>query len=193
MSTIIPRRLLLLIFVVTFALGAMGAVILLHRLSQPSKVQARAASTHADKADADKTDADKSDAEDDDAKESVRPWPEDAGTPEQVMYSQPDLMKQAIDRVTPRTVGKSNLFVIGFAGDGEEDVFRNEVEFVERQFIQRFDAAGHTLMLINNPATVSQRPLASLSNLQTAIDAMDVEMAPDQDILLLFLTSHGSR
>lgn len=188
MPTTTTRRLLVLTFVLTFALGALGAVLLLHRPPAPP-VAAPATTATPPAAPADKDDADS----DDTKGSSSRPWPDDAGTPEQVMYAQPQLMKDAIDRLTPRRPGKPNLYVIGFAGDGDEDVFRNEAEFVERQFIQRFDAAGHTLLLINNPATVTQRPLASLSNLQTAVDAVDAEMDPDQDILLLFLTSHGSR
>jgi hypothetical protein len=71
-------------------------------------------------------------------------------------------------------------------------VFRNEVDFVERQFSERFDSAGHTVQLINNPATLDERPLASLTNLQTAVDAIASRMNTEEDILMLFLTSHGS-
>jgi hypothetical protein len=111
---------------------------------------------------------------------------------EAVMYDQPRLMQDAIAKLVPHTPGKANLYLIGFAGDSEENVFRNEVEFVEQQFIRRFDAAGHTLLLENNVATLPNRPIASLTNLDIALDAVAKKMNGDEDILLLFLTSHGS-
>lgn len=111
---------------------------------------------------------------------------------EAVMYDQPRLMQAAIGKLVPHTPGKANLYLIGFAGDSEENVFRNEVEFVEQQFTRRFDAAGHTLLLENNIATLQDRPIASLTNLDIALDAVAKKMNRDEDILLLFLTSHGS-
>ncbi|MDR3385895.1 MAG: C13 family peptidase [Rudaea sp.] len=172
------RRLLVTIFTLAFALGAVGAFVFTREHVQQAAVVPAVQAPDRDKAD---------------AKDSTEQWPDDAGSPEQVMYAQPQLMQDAVQRLLPRTPEKANLYLVGFAGDGDENVFRNEVEFVERQFVQRFDAAGHTLLLINNPATVAQRPLASLTNLGTAIDAAAGRMDPDQDILLLFLTSHGSR
>src|SRR5579863_5517278 len=96
-------------------------------------------------------------------------WPASAGSPEQVIYAQDQRMHEALDRLAPRTDGKTNLYLINFAGDGEEDVFRNEVEYVENLFSHRFAAAGHVLSLINNPATLDKRPIASLSNHELAI------------------------
>ena len=112
--------------------------------------------------------------------------------PEAVIYDQPRLLESAIDKLQPRKPGQPNLFVVAFAGDGEEDVFRNEVEFVDELFSKRFDANGHVIVLENNPATVETRPLATLTNLRFALDAVAERMDPAEDILLLYLTSHGS-
>ena len=46
-------------------------------------------------------------------------------------------------------------------------------------------------MLENNPATLDSRPLASWSNLETALTGLSQVMDPQQDILMLYLTSHG--
>ncbi len=119
-------------------------------------------------------------------------WPDDADSPEQVLYAQTQRMQEAIDKLTPRIAGRVNMYVVAFAGVGEENVFRNEAEFVARQFEQRFDAAGHTLLLVNNPQTLQTLPLANLTNLETAVDAIAERMDADNDILLLFMTSHGS-
>jgi len=120
-------------------------------------------------------------------------WPSDAGSPEQILYAQPDRMRVALAHLAPRTPGKTNLFMISFAGDGEEDVFRNEVEYVDKLFSERFAAKGHVLTLVNNPATLAQHPIASLSNLELAIDGLAKKMNADQDVLMVFITTHGSR
>jgi hypothetical protein len=122
----------------------------------------------------------------------ARPWPDDAGSAEQLLYAQRAMMDKAIAGLADRTPGRPNLYVIAFAGDGDEDVFRNEVEYVDRLFRERFDAAGHVLVLVNNPSTLLDRPIASLTNLQAAVDAVARKIDPAEDIVLLFLTSHGS-
>ncbi|MBN8480057.1 MAG: caspase family protein [Xanthomonadales bacterium] len=112
--------------------------------------------------------------------------------PEAVMYDQPRLLDAAIAALQPRRPGQPNLYVIAFAGDGNEDVFRNEAEYVERLFATRFGAAGHVLVLENHAHTVATRPLATWTNLQRALGAIAGRMDPANDILFLYLTSHGS-
>ena len=112
--------------------------------------------------------------------------------PEQLMFDQPQLLGSAIDALRPRVPGKTNLYVVAFAGDGGENVFRNEVEYAGKLFAQRFAAEGHILVLENNPASVDSRPLATLTNLRIALAAIAEQMDPSEDILLVYLTSHGS-
>ena len=113
--------------------------------------------------------------------------------PEQLMFDQPRLLADAIDGLRPRTPGRSNLYVIAFGGDGSENVFHNEVGYAGRLFARRFDAEGHILLLDNNPASLDTRPLATLTNLRLALAALAERMDPVEDILLVYLTSHGSR
>ncbi|AND68228.1 hypothetical protein ATSB10_07740 [Dyella thiooxydans] len=118
-------------------------------------------------------------------------WPRNAPSPEQVMYAQPRLMQQALDGLAPRVPGVPNLYLVSFAGDGSEDVFRNEAEYAATLFRHRYGARAHTLVLENNPATLDSRPLASWSNLEAALTGVSKVMDPQQDILMLYLTSHG--
>lgn len=127
-----------------------------------------------------------------DSDADVDSWPSQAPTPEQVLYAQPRMMRDALAQLGPRVPGKPNLYLLVFAGDGSEDVFRNEAEYAARLFAQRFGATSHSLVLENNPASLTTRPLASWSNLETALEGLGKVMQPDQDILLLYLTSHGS-
>ncbi|RAN81212.1 peptidase C13 [Bacillus sp. SRB_336] len=119
-------------------------------------------------------------------------WPDQAPTPEQVLYAQPRMMRDALAELTPRVAGKPNLYALVFAGDGGEGVFRNEAEYAGPLFAKRFGASTHTLVLENSPAALTTRPLATWSNLETALAGLEKVMRPEQDILLLYFTSHGS-
>ncbi|MGA9827734.1 MAG: C13 family peptidase [Rhodanobacteraceae bacterium] len=111
---------------------------------------------------------------------------------EVAMYDQPQLVNEALEKVTPQTPGSVDLYVIVFAGDGSQNVFRNEAEYAQHLFERRFDAAGHVIVLENNPAMVASRPLATLTNLIWVLDAFAAKMDRKEDVLLLYLTSHGS-
>lgn len=130
--------------------------------------------------------------QDDEDDEPADTWPPDADSPEQILYAQPAMVRKAVAALSPPSPGKVNLYLIAFAGDGEEDVFRNEVEYAARLFDRRFDSAGHTLLLVNNPSTLDRYPLASLSNLEMAVDGVAAKMDRERDILLLLLSTHGS-
>ncbi|MEO7252518.1 MAG: C13 family peptidase [Arenimonas sp.] len=112
--------------------------------------------------------------------------------PEAVLSSQPQLLQRAIDSVRAQTPGKIDLFTVGFAGDGGQKVFRNEVEYFGQLMSRRFDADGRTLSLINSVDTVDRVPLATLTNLRAALAGVAARMDTSEDVLVLFLTSHGS-
>ena len=126
-----------------------------------------------------------------DANDEVDTWPSAGPSPEQVFYAQPRMVRDALSTLTPRVAGKPNLYLVTFAGDGSEDVFRNEAEYASQLFAGRFGATTHTLVLENNPDTLSTHPLANWSNLEDALDGLAKVMHPDQDILMLYVTSHG--
>ena len=111
---------------------------------------------------------------------------------EAAMYAQPALLDAALAKLKPQTPGKVDLYVVAFAGDAQQDVFRNEAEYVEALFAQRFGAAGRTVVLENNAATVTTRPLASWTNLQRTLATIARTMDPAEDVLLLYFTTHGS-
>jgi Peptidase C13 family len=111
---------------------------------------------------------------------------------EEVLYNQQDLVDAAAAKLKPQTPGVVDLYVIAFAGDGGENVFRNEAEYAERLFARRFHAEGRVIVLENNSATVATHPLATLTNLTWALDDVARTMDPAEDVLLLYITTHGS-
>ncbi|MBS0574862.1 MAG: peptidase C13 [Proteobacteria bacterium] len=111
---------------------------------------------------------------------------------EDLLYAQPDLVDAAIARVRPSVPGRPGLYALAFAGDAEENVFRNEAAYLPTLLARRFDAQDRTVQLVNSPYTFVRTPLATRSNLDQALAALAQRMDRDNDILLLFLTSHGS-
>lgn len=111
---------------------------------------------------------------------------------EDLMYAQPDLIDASLKRLRAQTPGRIDLYAVGFAGDGGEPPFRNEVDYLSRLMAQHFGAAGHTVELINSPKTFARTPLATRTNLYAALAGIAKKMDVNEDVLLLFLTSHGS-
>jgi hypothetical protein len=118
-------------------------------------------------------------------------WPDQAPSPEQVLYAQRGMVHRALAELTPRVAGRPNLYVLAFGADGGEDVFRNEAEYAAKLFPARFGAGTHALVLENNPGTLEKHPLATWSNLEETLDGLANMMKPDEDILLVYMTTHG--
>ncbi len=95
----------------------------------------------------------------------------------------------ALQQSDPKAVELYALFV---AGDGTQEVFRREVEYVASQFGQRFDTAGRSMVLANSRTAVSRLPLATEASIERALNALAQRMDREQDLLFVFLTSHGS-
>lgn len=105
---------------------------------------------------------------------------------------QPALLAAALAAVAPERAGRSDLYFIGFAGDAGEDVFLHEAGAARALVDRRFGSAGRSLLLANNPATVDSLPLASIGNLSRVLAGVGAKMNRQEDVLFLFLTSHGS-
>ena len=112
--------------------------------------------------------------------------------PESVMYDLGTRIDAATTALAPQRAGVIDLYVLAFGGDASENVFRNEVDYVERLFPQRFDAAGRVLGLLNHPDSAATRPLATATNLERGLAAIGERVDPAEDIVFVYLTSHGS-
>jgi len=120
------------------------------------------------------------------------PVPRRAVNVENAYYAQFRLIGRATRALADQRPGIPDLYFIGFAGDASQDVFLRELRSVRSLFDTRFDTARRSLVLINNPDTVAEVPLASTHNLLAALDQVSARMDPDEDVLFLFLTSHGT-
>ncbi len=112
---------------------------------------------------------------------------------EDLFYDQPQLLQSALADIEPQRPGVADLYLLAMGGYGLEKVFLNEVEYVRQLFDERFDTRGHSLILVNNVDTVHSHPLANRHNLRDALTRLGSEMDTEEDVLFLFMTSHGSK
>lgn len=99
----------------------------------------------------------------------------------------------AIDAMPMREAGKSNLFVLGVAGYDKERVFADELDKSLNILDSAFSIAGRSMRLVNDRRDLDSYPLASVANLNAALKGMAARMDARSDVLLLNMTSHGSR
>jgi hypothetical protein len=116
----------------------------------------------------------------------------DAAQSEQTLYGQFDLLNDALDAIVPGQEGVTELFTLSFAGDGNQDVFINEATGADAVMAEVFDSGEHSLILANSLARPQERPFATVSALERSLAEIADRMNPDEDVLALFLTSHGS-
>ncbi|MGQ0836536.1 MAG: C13 family peptidase [Gammaproteobacteria bacterium] len=116
-----------------------------------------------------------------------------AGDDDQALIeAQSDRVATAVARMAPQQPGVTDVYFIGFAGYGGQQVFRKEATFARDAFAQRYGNHGRSLLLINDERDRQSYPLATRTNLRHALRLLGARMDPAEDILLLVLTSHGS-
>jgi hypothetical protein len=110
---------------------------------------------------------------------------------EPLLFSQHDKVEKALAAVPPNDTGDTELYFVGFAGDGNEKVFPEEIKFAERTVAQRYGTGARSVLLLNDQRDTETAPLATISTLRYALRGIAAKMAAD-DILFLALSSHGS-
>lgn len=97
-----------------------------------------------------------------------------------------------VARFAPRVPGTTNVFFVGFAGYGEQRVFRREAELARRVFGEQLGSLDRSLELVNDVRDRTTYPLATFDNLRYALNLIGQRMNRQEDVLVLVLTSHGS-
>jgi hypothetical protein len=111
---------------------------------------------------------------------------------EAAIYAQRDLLDKALASLKPGEPGRIDLYLLAVGGDGSQEVFRREVDFVQKTFAERFGTAGRSVALVNSRNTMASAPMATVTSIRAALKAIGERMNLDEDILFLFMTSHGS-
>ena len=128
----------------------------------------------------------------DDVDEEQQQADDDSGT-ESLLYDQPGRLVAAVEHMAPRQPGAASVFYLGFAGDGEQEIFKREELFAQQVLGAHFGSADRSVDLINDDDDRDSYPLATVSALEQSLKLIASRMDPEEDVLVLMLTSHGSR
>ncbi|WP_332775182.1 C13 family peptidase [Polaromonas sp.] len=112
---------------------------------------------------------------------------------QQTMEEQQALWQSTVAAIAPERPGVADVYGLVFAPYASEDVFLRESTMVSRVLAERFDAGGRVIHLLNHGSSAKTHPWATTLNLQRAIEALAQRMDKDNDVLVVYLTSHGAR
>jgi hypothetical protein len=132
-----------------------------------------------------------------------RPWQQDASQAEaperpvlelsqETFETQQAVWDKAVASLAPQRPGVTDVYGLVFAPYADEDVFLRESSMVAGLLADRFDARGRVLHLVNSAGTSDTFPWATPLNLERAIDALAARMDRENDLLVVYLTSHGA-
>jgi hypothetical protein len=111
---------------------------------------------------------------------------------QEIFEAQQAVWQRAVDGIAPRRAGEAQVYGLVFAPYASEDVFLRESAMVATLLEERFDARGHVLRLVNHATTSAELPWATPLNLRRAVQAMAERMDREQDVLVIYMTSHGA-
>jgi hypothetical protein len=116
-----------------------------------------------------------------------------ADSPAQIPAQDPgqDRFAQALGALKPQRPGIVDAYVIVAALD-PTPVFGREAREAGRVLARRFDAAGRTLVLANDEGADKADAAATFDHLRLALQRDSALMDRDEDVIVLYTTSHGS-
>jgi hypothetical protein len=112
---------------------------------------------------------------------------------EPVLAAQQQLLDDALAALEDERPESTDLYFVGFAGDAGEDGLRQDVLAAQQVMDDRWGTDGRSVALVNNPRTLLETPIATMSNLREALREIGAAIDPDQDVVMLYLASRGRR
>lgn len=94
-------------------------------------------------------------------------------------------------QLMPQRPGVPDVYFIGFAGDSSQRVFERETKLVKSVIEVGFEASKRSIVLVNRDS--DSAPAATAQTLRKAIFDIAQVMDPNEDVLVLHITSHGSK
>jgi Peptidase C13 family len=110
-----------------------------------------------------------------------------------VFEEQQALWQKTVAALAPERAGVIDVYGLVFSPYDDEDVFLRESSMVAELLAERFDARGRVVHLANHPLTARTHPWATPANLERAVEALAARMDRENDVLVVYLTSHGAK
>jgi hypothetical protein len=124
--------------------------------------------------------------------EASNSYTRDEHEAERLLMSQPARIDAAVASMAPRS-GDMSMYMVGFAGVGEQKVFAGEISLAAKVIGDRYGTQPRTLLLVNDRRDLEAHPLASVTGLKLALTDIGRRMDRERDALVLVISSHGSK
>lgn len=107
-----------------------------------------------------------------------------------LQFTQQSRIDAEVARIAAHASARPEVFFLGFAGDGRQRVFSEEIALAARVVDARYHTGDRELRLVNDARDLERWPLATPAALRHALLALGKVM-DEQDVLILALSSHG--
>lgn len=114
------------------------------------------------------------------------------GEPVRVLLEQRRRLSAALGALQPQRRGTVDAYVVTVALDSDP-VFAREAREAGKVLGARYDAGGRTLTLAGPDGTRDDLPRGTIESLLVGIAHIAEIMDPNEDVLVLYTTSHGNR
>lgn len=135
------------------------------------------------------------------AQRGQQQWPVDpqsfsvieAAMPPQEAAAQAELISSALHSLPPQRPGVVDTYILA-ASFWDDPVFEKEVMEAANLLGRRYDATDRTIVLSAGRGGQQRTlPNSGISNVQAAIGKIAATIDPREDLVLIFLTSHGAQ
>lgn len=128
-----------------------------------------------------------------DGEEDISSAPRSAPAPTEVILAEDrQRLTDQIDSLAAERPGKLDVYFLAVGGDGTESVFMRDIQVARTGVQARFDVENRGIMLLNH-RDYETLPLATRPSISAALQALDGQMNPEEDLLVVHLVSHGGR
>jgi hypothetical protein len=111
---------------------------------------------------------------------------------EAVLAAQQFMLDRAIDRLEDERPGVTDLYFVAFAPDARRAGFVADVDAAQRTMDERWDTQRRSVVLVNSPVTVAERPFASITHLRQVLLEIGDLIDTDDDVVMVYVTGNSN-
>lgn len=109
------------------------------------------------------------------------------------LYDQVERLRQSLLKVVDHNPLLTDMYFVGIAGDGEQEIFRRDVTLVKNLFDETFQTQQRSHLLINGRHKNVSAPLATRESIEASLNDITAKMDANEDILLVMLSGTATK
>ncbi|NQX87105.1 MAG: peptidase C13 [Halioglobus sp.] len=111
---------------------------------------------------------------------------------EKALYGETALLEEELLTLVPGDPDTPEVYFLGIAGDGTQRVFSREVSAFRDHLDRLSSLQERQIALLNDRILMGKQPMATRTSIARALAMLGERMNTEDDVLVLYITSHGS-